>query len=178
MHAQPTAGQEFVSATVHLAGAVGVETGHAAHYSAEHVQARIGPALLYFLDATCVDDFTAAVEAAVAAAPRVFDHPHPATLPGPLQRRDQQTSVVVRLRGPQRATSPHGVAATGSLDRRAFLTCQVGGLRLVCHDAEALHRLAHVARTAQRVAHALWSAQTPTDPARSTRPLPAPAGTP
>jgi hypothetical protein len=160
--------QEFVSATVHLAGSVDVETGHAAHYSAEHVQARIGPVLLYFLDLAAVGDFAACVEATVAAAGRVFDHAGSVPLPAALRHPGQEASLVVRLRGGQRTEGPHGVAAAASLGRGAFISCKVGGLRLVCHDAEALRRLVHVARTAQRVAHALWPA------AASSAPVDAP----
>ena len=168
--------QEFVSATVHLAGGVGVETGHAAHYTAEHVQARIGPVLLYFLDLACVDNFSAAVEATVAAAGRVFDHPGPVPLPAALRHPGQEVSLVVRLRGAQRTEGPHGVAAAASLDRGAFISCKIGGLRLVCHDAEALRRLAHVARTAQRVAHALWPAAAPSAPVDTPEQSRTPAG--
>ena len=168
--------QEFVSATVHLAGSVDAETGHAAHYSAEHVHARIGPVLLYFLDLTAVGDFAACVEATLAAAGRVFGHSGPVPLPAALRHPGQDASLVVRLRGAQRTEGPHGVAAAASLDRGAFISCKVGGLRLVCHDAEALRRLAHVARTAQRVAHALWPATAPSAPVDAPRQPRTPTG--
>lgn len=53
--------QEYVRATIHLAGPVTVETGRLAHYSAVHTRARIGGEIIYFLDLVDVDAFIASV---------------------------------------------------------------------------------------------------------------------
>ena len=154
-------GQQFVAATVHLAGAVEVETGHRAHYSVEHVQARIGGVLVYFLDAAAVDAFARAVVAAAEYGPAAFAHPNATPLPRALVTSAQEVSLVVRLQGEQTTEPPQAVTAAGSLAHRGHVTCTVGGVRLVLHDAEALHRLAHVTDTVARLAAALWPTPTP-----------------
>lgn len=151
-----TTGQQFVSATVHLAGAVEVETGHQARYTAQHVQARIGGVLLYFLDRAAVADFARAVAATAEYASAAFGHPHAVQLPEALHTRTQDVSLVVRLQGAQTSEPPRGVTAGGSVGGHGHISCTVGGLRLVLHDAEALHRLVRLAHTVERVAVALW----------------------
>ena len=151
-----TVGQEFVSATVHLAGAVEVETGHAAHYSAHHVQARIGGVLIYFLDPAAAQHFAAAVDESARIAPQVFDHPHATGLPDTLAHPGQEVSLIVRLRGRQATEKPRGITTAASLDGYPLVGCRIGGLLLIVRDSEAMRRLAHVAATVERVATALW----------------------
>lgn len=148
-------GQEFVRATVHLAGAVEIETGHAAHYSAAHVQARIGSALLYLLDYLAARDFAAAVAAVVARGEGLFSAGAEG-LPPRVRHPGQEASVIVRLRGRQQIAPPFAVAASASAGRRAHVVCQLGGLVLVAHTGEALERLGRVADTVHRVAAVLW----------------------
>ena len=166
MTSQPSArtvGQEFVSATAHLAGAVEIETGHAAHYSAEHIQARIGSVLIYFLDHAAAQSFAAAAAATEERAGQVFTHPHATGLPTQLRHPGQDVSLIVRLRGPQDTKEPVAMTTAASLDGQPLVGCRVGGLLLVIRDAEAMHRLAHLAATVARVAAALWPATETTD---------------
>ena len=156
-----TTGQQFVAATVHLAGAVEVETGHRAHYSVEHVQARIGGVLIYFLDAAAVDAFTRAVAATTQYGGLAFAHPHATRLPDRVDTGTQEVSLVVRLRGHQAGERPRGVVASTDTGGRGQVSCLIGALCLVLHDAEALHRLSYVTDTVARVAAALWPALTP-----------------
>jgi len=154
-------GQQFVAATVHLAGAVEVETGHRAHYSVEHVQARIGGVLIYFLDAVAVDDFARAVASTVHYGGLAFAHPHATRLPDRIDTGTQEVSLVVRLQGHQSGEKPRGVVASTDTGGRGQVSCLIGALCLVLHDAEALHRLAHVTDTVARLAAALWPTPTP-----------------
>ena len=156
-------GQEFVSATVHLAGAVAVETGHLAHYTAQHIQARIGGVLIYFLDLAAVDAFANAVADTAADAPQMLGHPEPVALPAHLRHDGQEISLIVRLFGPQHTPKPHGETAKVSGDGAAYISCRVGGLLLVIRDAEAMRRLSHVADTVARLAAALWPHVAPAD---------------
>ena len=158
-----TTGQEFVSATVHLAGAVEVETGHVAHYSAEHIQARIGGVLIYFLDLAAVTAFSAAVADTERVAVGAFEHPEATGLPQHLHHTGQSVSLVVRLRGTQDTEPAKGQTAFASHDGHPFVGCKVGGLRLVIRDAEAMHRLSHVTATVARLAAALWPVSETTD---------------
>jgi hypothetical protein len=151
-------GQQFVAATVHLGGSVQIETGHRAHYTAEHVQARIGGVLVYFLDLAAVDAFAAAVAATARYGRAAFAHPHATRLPPDLVTAAQEVSLVVRLKGDQATARPRGAVATAATGMRGRVECTVGGLRLVLHDAEALSRLVHVTDTVARVAAALWPA--------------------
>ncbi|GAB4083290.1 hypothetical protein G3R41_21460 [Modestobacter muralis] len=149
-------GQEFVSATVHLAGAVEIETGHVAHYSAEHIQARIGGVLIYFLDFAAVAAFAEAVADTAETARATFDHAHAAALPPQLRHHGQDVSLIVRLRGRQAGEKAQGKTAAASYDGVPFVGCRIGGIRLVVRDAEAMRLLAHVADTVARIAGALW----------------------
>lgn len=153
-------GDELVSAAVDLAGAVSIETGHVANYTAQHVQVRIGPVLVYLLDWAAAESLHRAA-AAAAASRHVFAHGHTGRLPRDLQATGQEISLVVRLRGAQ--STPAAVVGSGHPSRpaRAVVACTVGRLRVVCHDAEALHRLVRVATSALRVAGALWGGPTP-----------------
>lgn len=149
-------GQQFVSATVHLAGAIEIETGHVAHFTAQHIQARIGGVLIYFLDLPAAEAFAAAVAATGRTARRAFVHSQAVGLPAPLRHTGQDISLIVRLAGPQATAEPQAETAAGSLDGVAHVSCKVGGLRLLVRDAEAMARLAHVADTVARLAVALW----------------------
>jgi hypothetical protein len=158
-----TTGQEFVSASVHLAGAVEIETGHLARYSAVHIPARIGGVLLYFLDLAAVEAFAEAVAATEQRAARTFAHPHATGLPAALVYPGQDVSLIVRMSGPQATEEPQAMTAAASGDGVARIGCRIGGLRLVVCDAEAMHRLAHVAQSAARLAAALWPHETLVD---------------
>ena len=142
-------GQQFVSAVVHLAGGIDIETGHLAHYSTSHIQARIAGVLIYFLD-------PAAVARTAEDAPTVFGHTHPVRLPAQLSTTAQEVSLILRLQGDQVTERPSGSTAAVSGFGHGVIGCRVGGLLLQLHDAEALARLAHVARTVTRLAEALW----------------------
>ncbi|SHN88913.1 hypothetical protein SAMN05660350_04904 [Geodermatophilus obscurus] len=148
--------QEFVRATVHLAGEVEIETGHVTRFTVEHVQARIGSALLYLLDFTAAADFARAALAAAERAGGLFTAGGAGSLPVELVQAGQDSSVIVRMCGAQPVAYPQAVAGSVSRHGRAYLTCQVGGLVLVLHDAEATGRLVAVAETVHRVAAALW----------------------
>jgi hypothetical protein len=187
--------QEFVRATVHLAGDVGVETGHVARFTVEHVQARIGSALLYLLDYTAAADFARAALAAAALAAAqsgggqsgvgqlapgqrgggLFAAAGVGGLPAEVWHGGQDSSVIVRMRGTQPVAFPQAVAASGSRHGRAYLSCQVGGLVLVLHDTEAVQRLVLVADTVHRVAAALWPGSRPAGGRAGTRWWPGPA---
>jgi hypothetical protein len=151
--------QEFIRATVHLSGAVPIETGHRAQYSAEHLQVRIGSVLLYFLDFAAVADFAATVAHAARIADGLFGHDAPVLLPQQLQHPGQESSLVIRLRGAQAVAAPTAVHAALSPHGSSFLTCQVGGLVLVLHSPQALTRLVRVTDSAHRLAAALWAEQ-------------------
>lgn len=166
-------GQQFVSATVHLAGAVEIETGHVAHFTAHHIQARIGGVLIYFLDLPAVDAFTAAVAATAEIAPQMFDHPNAVNLPAHLRHTGQDVSLIIRLSGPQDTEKPQGRTTASSLDGVAHVGCKVGGLRLVIRDAEAMYRLTHIAETVDRLATALWPVTEPADRTPEPRRQPA-----
>ena len=126
------------------------------HYSAEHIQARIGGVLIYFLDHLAVQAFTAAAAAAGDRAGQVFTHTHATGLPAQLRHPGQDLSLIVRLRGPQDPSEPLAMTTAASLDGQALVGCRVGGLLLLIRDAEAMHRLTHLAATVARVAAALW----------------------
>jgi len=149
-------GQQFVSAVVHLAGGIDIETGHLAHYSTSHIQARIAGVLIYFLDPAAVTAFAAAVARTAEDAPTVFGHTHPVRLPAELSTTAQEVSLILRLQGDQVTERPSGSTAAVSGFGHGVIGCRVGGLLLQLHDAEALARLAHVARTVTRLAEALW----------------------
>ena len=148
--------QEFIRATVHLAGEVEYETGHSSRYSTEHVQARIGSALVYLLDFVAASDFVRAARLGAERARGLFPAEHTASLPVELLHTGQDSSVVVRMRGAQTSATAQAISAAANRHRRPYLTCQIGGLVLVLHDAEAVSRLVEVAETSYRVAAALW----------------------
>ena len=152
--------QEFIRATVHLAGKVEIETGHATRYSAEHVQTRIGSALVYLLDYVAAANFGRAAQLAAQRGDGLFAPGYAATLPGELLHSGQDSSVIVRMRGAQTSAAAQAISASASRHRRPYLACQVGGLVLVLHDGEAVARLVQVAETAHRVARALWPIST------------------
>lgn len=148
--------QEFVRATVHLAGEVEHETGHSSRYSAEHVQCRIGSALVYLLDFAAAGDFARAARLGAQRARGLFPAEHTASLPDALQHTGQESSVVVRMRGAQTSATAQAITAAANRHRRPYLTVQIGGLVLVLHDAVSVARLVEVAETSYRVASALW----------------------
>lgn len=148
--------QEFVRATVHLAGEVEYETGHSTRYSAEHVQTRIGSALVYLLDFGAAADFARAARLGAERAQGLFPAEHTASLPVEMLHTGQESSVIVRMRGAQTSATAQAITAAANRHRRPYLTCQIGGLVLVLHDAEAVARLVEVAETSYRVAAALW----------------------
>ena len=148
--------QEFIRATIHLAGEVEYETGHSSRYSTEHVQARIGSALVYLLDFVAASDFVRAARLGAERARGLFPTEHTASLPVELLHTGQDSSVVVRMRGPQTSATAQAISAAANRHRRPYLTCQLGGLVLVLHDAEAVGRLVEVAETSYRLAAALW----------------------
>lgn len=153
-------GHQFVKATVHLAGAVPIETGHRAQYSAEHIQARIGGVLIYFLDLAAVDAFAASVKEAEQFGRAAFGGRQTFRLPGDFLTNTQEVSLVVRLQGHQEAASRKGTIANDHTDGHGNVIVGFGGVRLFLHDPEALHRLIHVTNTVARLAAALWPALT------------------
>lgn len=153
----PAHGQQFVTATVHLAGAVETETAHARWNSgAGHVMARIGGVLLYFLDRDAIAGFAqAAAEAGPLGRPVFGDHDvH--RLPAAQVDTGQDASLVLRLSGAQDIGGPNGVSAQASRDGQPHVTLRVGGLRLVLRDRVALRALVQVAEAAVRAGDALW----------------------
>lgn len=151
------AGQQFVSATVQLAGAVDTETAHATWTAgAGHVMARIGGVLLYFLDRDAVASFAAVAAQASPLGRPVFGGQDVHRLPAAQVETGQDASIVLRLRGAQYLGGPNGVPAQASRDGRAHVTLRVGGLRLVLRDRLALAALIEVAQTALRAADVLW----------------------
>jgi hypothetical protein len=148
--------QEFIRATVHLAGEVDYETGHSTRVTAEHVQTRIGSALVYLLDFIAAGDFARAARLGAERAQGLFPAGHTASLPEALLHSGQESSVIVRMRGAQTSATAQAISAAANRHRRPYLTCQIGGLVLVLHDAEAVARLVEVAETSYRVAAALW----------------------
>ncbi|GAB4082778.1 hypothetical protein GCU67_20350 [Modestobacter muralis] len=159
-HNPGTSGQQFVRATVHLAGAVTVETGHMAQYSAEHIQARIGGVLIYFLDLAAVDAFAASVSQAAEFGRTAFRQRSTYCLPDELIANTQEVCLVVRLQGHQEPAERNGAVANDSTGGRGHVIVGVGALRLFLHDPQALQRLVHVTDTVARLAAALWPALT------------------
>jgi hypothetical protein len=155
-----TSGQQFVSVAVHLAGPVEVETGHRAQYSAEHIQARIGGVLVYFLDQAAVTTFATTVGQAAQIGGTVFGQRETPRLPEELVTNRQEISLVVRLQGDQGSDKPQGAVANDNTGGRGHVRVAVGGMRIFLHDAEALRRLVHVTDTVSRLAVALWPALT------------------
>ena len=155
-----TNGHQFVRATIHLAGPVEVETAHRAQYAAEHIQARIGGVLIYFLDLAAVDAFAASVKEAEQFGRTAFGQRQTFRLPEELVTNTQEVSVVVRLQGNQEAADRKGTVANDHTDGRGNVVVGFGGMRLLIHDPEALHRLVHVTGTVARLAAALWPALT------------------
>lgn len=153
---QPISGQEFVRATVHLAGEVDIETGHSSRYSVEHVQTRLGSALIYLLDFDATADLVRVARVGAERARGLFDDDQIACLPVGVLHDGQESSVVMRMRGRQTTVTAQAITAAANRYRRPYLTCQVGGLVLVLHDAEAVARLVEVTETSYRVASALW----------------------
>lgn len=157
---QAAGGQQFVSATVHLAGAVQTETGHATWSGAGHVMARIGGLLIYFLNTEALAGFAAAAARAGGLGGEVFGHELPRRLPDGLIARGvggvQEVSLVLRLRGAQQIAGPNGVPARASADGRPHVRVRVGGLVLVLHDQVSLQALVAVAAVARRAGDALW----------------------
>ena len=81
-------------------------------------------------------------------------------LPEELITNTQEVSLVVRLQGHQEAADRKGAIANDQTDGRGNVVVGFGGLRLLIHDPEALHRLEHVTHTVARLAAALWPALT------------------
>jgi hypothetical protein len=126
-----TSGQQFVSVAVHLAGPVEVETGHRAQYSAEHIQARIGGVLVYFLDQAAVTTFATTVGQAAQIGGTVFGQRETPRLPEELVTNRQEISLVVRLQGDQGSdrrarsptTTPAGAGTCGSPSAACGSSC-------------------------------------------------------
>ena len=152
---QSGSSQEFIRATVHLVGEVDFETGHSSRYSVEHVQTRIGSALVYLRDFAAAADLARVARIGAERARGLWLDDQISVLPGGVLHAGQDSSVVVRMRGPQTTVTAQAITAAANRNRRPYLTCQVGGLVLVLHDAEAVARLVEVAETAYRVAGAL-----------------------
>ena len=153
----PAHGQQFVTATVHLAGAVETETAHARWNSgAGHVMARVGGVLLYFLDRDAIAGFAqAAAEASPLGGPVFGDHDvH--RLPAAQVDTGQDASLVLRLSGAQDIGGPNGLTGQTSQDGAPYVSLRVGGLRLMLRDRLALSALVQVAEDARRAGDALW----------------------
>lgn len=120
------------------------------------MQTRIGSALVYLLDFGAVADFARAARLGAQRAQGLFPAEHTASLPVEMLHTGQESSVIVRMRGAQTSATAQAITAAANRHRRPYLTCQIGGLVLVLHDAEAVARLVEVAETSYRVAAALW----------------------
>ncbi|SCX60514.1 hypothetical protein SAMN03159343_4110 [Klenkia marina] len=168
-------GQQFVSATVHLAGAVEFETAHASWTGIGHVMARMGGVLLYFLDRAAIAGFAIAAGEAGALGAQTFGDQQVRPLPALARVGDgQDASIVLRLHGAQDIGRPHAATTTSSQDGGAFVAVRVGGLTLVLRDQLALAALEQVAATAARAADVLWpdedaDLQLPVQPSRAPR---------
>ena len=150
-------GQQFVAATVHLAGAVEFETAHASWTGIGHVMARIGGVVVYFLDRAAIAGFAIAAGEAGALGAQTFGDQQARPLPALARVSDgQDASIVLRLQGAQDIGRPHGRTAHASQDGAAFVAMRVGGLTLVLRDQLALTALEQVAATAARAADVLW----------------------
>lgn len=149
-------GQQLVTATVHLAGAVETETGHVANAGGAHITARLGGLLLYFLDRDAVAGFVwAAARARKYAAGAFNEHTAPA-LPGQRDVVEQSIGLVVRLSGAQELGEPTAATAAASRDGGPFVALRVGGLTVVIRDRIALQAISLVTESTERAALALW----------------------
>jgi len=150
------AGQQLVTATVHLAGAVETETGHVQNACGAHITARLGGLLLYFLDSDAVASFAWAVAEAREFAERAFDKHTAPGLPGQRNVIEQSIGLVVRLSGAQELGEPTAATQAASRDGGPFVALRVGGLRVVIRDRAALQAVTLVADSTERAALALW----------------------
>jgi hypothetical protein len=149
-------GQQLVTATVHLAGAVETETGHVANAGGAHITARLGGLLLYFLDRDAVAGFVRSVAAVRKLAAGAFDERTAPALPGDRDVVEQSIGLVIRLRGVQDVGRPTAATAAASRDGGPFVALRLGGLRVVVRDRIALQAVTLVAETADRASALLW----------------------
>jgi hypothetical protein len=158
MHYIPSsaAGQQLVTATVHLVGAVETETGHVANAGGAHITARLGGLLFYLLDRDAVAGFVWAVAEAREFAARAFGKDTAPGLPGHRQIDEQSVGLVVRLSGAQELGEPSAATASASRDGGPFVALRIGGLRIVVRDRIALQALTLVTDSTERAAIVLW----------------------
>ena len=149
-------GQQLVTATVHLAGAVETETGHVANAGGAHITARLGGLLLYFLDRDAVAGFVRSVARVGELAAGAFDRHTAPALPGDRHIGEQSIGLVIRLSGAQDVGKPTAATAAASRDGGPFVALRLGGLRVVVRDRIALQALMVVAETTDRASALLW----------------------
>lgn len=153
------AGQQLVTATVHLAGAVETETGHVQNAGGAHISARVGGLLLSFVDRDAVAGFVWAAAELGERAVHAFDEHTAPGLPGHRAIEEQSVGLVVRLSGPQELGDSTGSTAGASRDGGPWVATRLGGLRIVVRDAIAMQALTVVAETTERAALLLWPSE-------------------